>query len=322
MTTFPLGELFKIGIVKATTIFSCFQYLVGNEKTDWKEQNDEQSIELLCKLLHTVGHQLDLKPGKHKGQLEDLFTRLQEMSTDKKLPTRARFAVQEVLELRRNGWHERRVEEGPKLVSEIRMIAAQEERQQLAGMRSQRQRSDRGFPIGRENRDARDIRENRHRKDDGKNEVKQAGHPHPTKIITKDSSKEHKVSFREPNSHEASIELVRQPVPHISLSGERMIRRVKEMVEEYISNKIMQDAVELMEELDDASGPLVTCIIDRYLNSSKIQEKERLEELLDEMAPRFLLKNSSSIIAELSKFETLIALTEVTLDVKEVRVYL
>ena len=171
-----------------------------------REQHNEQSIELLCKLLHTVGYQLDSKPGKYKGQLEELFLRLHDLSTDKKLPPRARFAVQEVLELRRNGWQERRVEEGPKLVSEIRMMAAQEERQQLLGGRSQRHRNDKGAPFGRDARESQDARDTRPTgKDDARPDTRSL--LRPTKIMAKDSAKKGAIadiisSSREPASQE------------------------------------------------------------------------------------------------------------------------
>lgn len=306
--------------MRATTIFSCFQYLVGSENADLKQQRSEQ-VELLCKLLHTVGYQLDSKPGKYKSQLEDLFFRLQELSTDKKLPPRARFAVQEVLELRRNGWHERRAEEGPKLVSEIRMMAAQEERQQLTGGHSQRQRNERGVTFGRDVRESQDARDTRPRKEDARLEIgRQSGRP--TRIVTKESAPKNfatdvKSSSREPTSQETASggsPSLESPIE----KSEKLKRRVREMVDEFLSNQIMQDAIEIMEELEDASGPFVTYIIDRYLNSNKAKEKNLLEDLLNAMTPRFLVNKSAQIIRELSTFETLLALAEMMLDVKEV----
>ena len=313
--------MFKIGLVRAGIIFACFRYLLGSETADLKQQRDEQSIELLCKLLHTVGYQLDLRPGKYKGQLEDLFVCLHELSSDKKLPPRARFAVQEVLELRRNGWHERRTEEGPKLVSEIRMMAAQEERQQHAGGRSQRFRNERGVSFSRDAREPQDARDTRPRREDARLEIGRQSE-RPTKIITKDtalkdSTTDVKSSSQGPPSHVPASE----GTPSLESSiekCEKTMRRVREMVDEYLSNQVMHDAVEIMEELEDASGPFVTYIIDRYLNSNRAKEKTLLEDLLDAMAPRFLVQKSSRIIQELLTFETLLALSETTLDVKEV----
>ena len=90
------------------------------------------------------------------------------------------------------------------------------------------------------------------------------------------------------------------------------------MVDEFLSNQIMQDAFEIMDELEDACGLFLTHIIDRYLNSNKNKEKTLLEDLLIAVSPRFLLDKSAQIIQELSTHETLLALAETMLDVKEV----
>jgi hypothetical protein len=88
---------------------------------------DEESLEALCKLLTTVGKQLDdvktggagEKGGKgrpppehHERDLAFYYDRLRELSLDKKsgLAARARFMIKDVLELRENRWVPRRAE--------------------------------------------------------------------------------------------------------------------------------------------------------------------------------------------------------------------
>lgn len=87
---------------------------------------DEESLEALCKLLTTVGKQLDdvktggaerggkgrPPPEHHAKDMAFYYDRLRELSVDKKsgLAARARFMIKDVLELRENHWVPRRAE--------------------------------------------------------------------------------------------------------------------------------------------------------------------------------------------------------------------
>ena len=55
-----IGELCKEGLLKTSIMHECIVNLIGvtdenGEWNGWKEVQDEQCIELLCRLLHTIG---------------------------------------------------------------------------------------------------------------------------------------------------------------------------------------------------------------------------------------------------------------------------
>ncbi|CAM9267510.1 unnamed protein product, partial [Ectocarpus fasciculatus] len=98
-----IGELFKSNILKESTVFSCIDRLMlaSDEETGVQSWNfmDERSIEILCKLLTTVGEDV-----KHQDKLDQYFARMQDLSVDKALNSRMRFMLFEVIDLRRHNW--------------------------------------------------------------------------------------------------------------------------------------------------------------------------------------------------------------------------
>ena len=55
-----IGELCKEGLLKTSIMHECILNLIAitdetGELVRWKEVQDEQCIELLCRLLHTIG---------------------------------------------------------------------------------------------------------------------------------------------------------------------------------------------------------------------------------------------------------------------------
>jgi hypothetical protein len=97
-----IGELFKAGLLKEDIIFQCLDLLMLDGDS-WRVM-DERSIEILCKLLTTVGGDV-----KNQGRLNNYFDHLDEMvARDKSLNSRLRFTIIEVIELRRNEWERRR----------------------------------------------------------------------------------------------------------------------------------------------------------------------------------------------------------------------
>ena len=130
-----IGELCKEGLLKISIMHQCIVNLIGvsdenGELVRFKEVQDEQYLELLCKLLHTVGAKLEesaMGNCDQMGRIDFYFHRLQELSRDKSLNSRIRFSLEEVIELRRNGWRARREQEGPARLTEIHEKAAAEE---------------------------------------------------------------------------------------------------------------------------------------------------------------------------------------------------
>merc|ERR1712013_55115 len=96
---------------------------------------DEESLECLCRLLTTVGQVLDqetkqrLSKGPQNG-LNDLsvyFTEMKKITQDKKVCSRVRFLMQDVIELRVADWKLRREIAGPKTIEQIHADVAKEE---------------------------------------------------------------------------------------------------------------------------------------------------------------------------------------------------
>jgi hypothetical protein len=305
-----VGELFKKGLVKTMTMFACISNLMGDETSGWKGR-DEQSIELLCKLLHTVGQQLmNAKTNKQQAELAALFRRLDELAVDKHLTPRCRFAVQEVIELRHNNWLERRVEEGPALVAEIRRKAAQEEQDQQIRTQSQYQK----FPGGgRGQHMGRDHGQGRGRPQDIRN-TQRAPDITPKSIAVNHGGK---------SILSARVVEAYPILPAVeSFSDERLQRTVKVIIDEFLSNSNLQDAQDSMEELPTrANGLLLVQALDKCLNSSKPKEKAALYQLLKCLAPHCLVGHQDEILAALAVFDPLVALAETIVDVKDVSLF-
>lgn len=67
---------------------------------------DEEDLEALCKMLGTVGKKFDR--ADTKTIMKIIILRLVELSEDKKLNSRSRFLIQDVLEMRDHMWEPRR----------------------------------------------------------------------------------------------------------------------------------------------------------------------------------------------------------------------
>lgn len=67
---------------------------------------DEEDMEALCKMLSTAGKKFD-QP-KTKTAMNIIILRLVELSEDMKLPSRARFLIKDLLEMRDHMWEPRR----------------------------------------------------------------------------------------------------------------------------------------------------------------------------------------------------------------------
>eukprot|EP01036_Dinobryon_divergens_P022184 gene22184-30424_t len=132
-----VGELYKKGLISTKVMDSCISVLLGSPDS-WKEMKDEQDIELLCKLLTTIGQTFEEKSNSEQSRNFDAyFDRMQRLSKDKSLNSRMRFTIEEVIFLRKNKWQARREQEGPLKISEIHQkIQEEEERTKQAAMMS------------------------------------------------------------------------------------------------------------------------------------------------------------------------------------------
>ena len=129
-----VGELYKQGLLQMVTMHSCIQELLGTS-AKWNDIREDQDIELLCRLITTVGETLEQKSKaskdkSHIAQFNSYFDRMYELSRDKTLNSRMRFAIEEVISLRNNMWQARRQQEGPVKISEIHQKIEEEMRQE------------------------------------------------------------------------------------------------------------------------------------------------------------------------------------------------
>jgi hypothetical protein len=135
-----IGELYKKNFIKATIMYQCISTLLCEHedfRTDdmllppFKVNNDEQDLELLCGLLKTVGQNLDNLTGKESKQfcnhMDAYFSQLIRLTKDKRLNSRIRFNIEEVINMRRDGWKNRRQQEGPLKIDEIHQKMKEEE---------------------------------------------------------------------------------------------------------------------------------------------------------------------------------------------------
>ncbi|KAF9578249.1 hypothetical protein BGW38_006052, partial [Lunasporangiospora selenospora] len=115
-----IGELFKLNMLTEKIMHECVKKLLANVKDP-----EEEETEGLCKLMITVGMQLD-RP-EAKGHMDVYFLRMVELTKNNKLPSRIRFMVQDVIELRSSKWVNRRAASGPKTIAAIHEEAARQQ---------------------------------------------------------------------------------------------------------------------------------------------------------------------------------------------------
>ena len=103
-------------MLAARIIHDCIRKLLTSNPSD------EEALECLCRLLTTVGQALDketkdsLANGPIEGlvDLDNYFKEMIKLAEQKKTSARVRFMMQDVIQLRFNGWKKRNGDAGPK----------------------------------------------------------------------------------------------------------------------------------------------------------------------------------------------------------------
>lgn len=93
-----IGELYKLGMLTERIMHECVHKLV-----DYKGIPDEAEVESLCKLLRTIGANLD-DTEKGRPMMDAYFARIQTMIDLPELPSRIKFLLMDIVDLRRAGW--------------------------------------------------------------------------------------------------------------------------------------------------------------------------------------------------------------------------
>eukprot|EP00050_Salpingoeca_kvevrii_P018890 m.79697 g.79697 ORF g.79697 m.79697 type:complete len:1630 (+) comp8190_c3_seq1:211-5100(+) len=115
-----IGELYKNNLLRVDVVHKeCIQRLLDSAE----KKHEEDVIECLCKLIQTCGERLDSDPDGVK-KMDEYMARLEKLSSGKSIPSRIKFMILDVLDLRKDGWVARREQAGPKTISEIHEQAA------------------------------------------------------------------------------------------------------------------------------------------------------------------------------------------------------
>ncbi|KAI0115944.1 hypothetical protein GGR51DRAFT_575725 [Nemania sp. FL0031] len=112
-----IGELYKLGMLTERIMHECVRKLV-----DYSGIPDEAEVESLCKLLRTIGGNLDTAE-KGKPMMDAYFQRIQSMIDLPGLPSRLQFMLMDVVDLRRVNWASKEANKGPKTLEEVRAEA-------------------------------------------------------------------------------------------------------------------------------------------------------------------------------------------------------
>lgn len=120
-----IGELGKLEMLHEGILHRCIKQLLEKKK-NLPIQESAEDLECLCQIMTTVGRRLDTP--KAKAWMDQYFSRIKHFAGIIELPSRIRFMLQDVIELRDNKWISRRSgwDYGPKTITQIRQEAADE----------------------------------------------------------------------------------------------------------------------------------------------------------------------------------------------------
>ncbi|GAB6018572.1 Eukaryotic translation initiation factor 4 gamma [Chamberlinius hualienensis] len=144
-----IGELFKLKMLTNRIMHDCVKKLL--------DDGDDASLECLCRLLKTVGKDLEnpvMGNGKAppKGSpVAEYFQKIEEITKRPGLTSRIKFMLLDLIDLKKSNWVPRREDNNPKTIDQIHKEAAEAEQQekQLFYMQS---------PMGKRNDDRLDKR--------------------------------------------------------------------------------------------------------------------------------------------------------------------
>jgi len=120
-----IGELGKLEMLHDSILHRCCeQLLVGRRKQSINDQTED--IECLAHLMKTCGRILD--SAKAKQLMDQYFDRIKALINNPDIPTRIKFLLQDVTELRNNNWKPRKLAtpDGPRTIQQVREDAARD----------------------------------------------------------------------------------------------------------------------------------------------------------------------------------------------------
>ncbi|XP_066459421.1 eukaryotic translation initiation factor 4 gamma 1 isoform X2 [Eleutherodactylus coqui] len=135
-----IGELFKLKMLTEAIMHDCVVKLLKN--------HDEESLECLCRLLSTIGKDLDFE--RAKPRMDQYFNQMDKIIKERKTSSRIRFMLQDVIDLRLCNWIPRRADQGPKTIDQIHKDAELEkQREQVKVQQLMSKQDKRREPPGR-----------------------------------------------------------------------------------------------------------------------------------------------------------------------------
>lgn len=151
-----IGELFKLKMLTEAIMHDCVVKLLKN--------HDEESLECLCRLLTTIGKDLDFE--KAKPRMDQYFNQMEKIVKERKTSSRIRFMLQDVIDLRLHNWVSRRADQGPKTIEQIHKEAKIEEQEEQRKVHQQLLSKD-----SKRRTDSREQRDQRMQRDETWNTV-------------------------------------------------------------------------------------------------------------------------------------------------------
>ncbi|XP_018119035.1 eukaryotic translation initiation factor 4 gamma 1 isoform X3 [Xenopus laevis] len=115
-----IGELFKLKMLTEAIMHDCVVKLLKN--------HDEESLECLCRLLSTIGKDLDFE--RAKPRMDQYFNQMDKIIKERKTSSRIRFMLQDLIDLRLCNWVPRRADQGPKTIDQIHKDAEMEKQRE------------------------------------------------------------------------------------------------------------------------------------------------------------------------------------------------
>jgi len=117
-----IGELGKLQMLHEGILHKCIKQLLEKKKNAQLRDMSED-LECLCQIMRTIGPRIDTP--KARAWMDQYFERINQFASNSELPSRIRFMLQDVIELRNNGWKPRKIatEAGPKTITQIRQEA-------------------------------------------------------------------------------------------------------------------------------------------------------------------------------------------------------
>ncbi|XP_078338114.1 eukaryotic translation initiation factor 4 gamma 1-like isoform X6 [Crassostrea virginica] len=130
-----IGELFNLKMLTENIMHDCLFKLL--------RAKDEESLECLCRLLSTIGKELDTDKARknteknsnvqeqfhYQPRMDQYFNQMEKIVIEKKTSSRVRFMLQDVIDLRKCKWIPRRDENNPKTLDQIHKEAQKEEQE-------------------------------------------------------------------------------------------------------------------------------------------------------------------------------------------------